>query len=353
MLTVDALCVRCISQNCSSAKPEPRYSTQIVVAGLASAGARSDNIFYNGVCLKCGAHGRRAEHCPVRTDVYWRAEDWWYSNGWEDEFHQWVNFEIWNNQSDMSVKKDLVKKLRQETKGRAVLDCGATRCVAGIMALQALQDELLSEDIRMEMKPHERSRVRFGDNKTLITVGTAYIPWPHDDDKKLVIPVGILPNSPMPLLLSKRVLKDMKMTTDLGTNNITTPSLRSKKQYVQARESCTGHMMLPMTRKTWSADVRPADEEGNQVQVNLPPEPKEVYKSPEDLIPDLPEGVPSDRCARRCGRRRRNPGFLTCCCPCHKGQAWRDSTTAELRDHTHECTARQREMEPPDEAAPP
>ena len=69
-----------------------------------------------------------------------------------------------------------MKKLLHETRGRAVLECGATRCVAGVDALDDLQTELLKEGISIRVNAEERHRVRFGDNKTLTTTGTVYFP---------------------------------------------------------------------------------------------------------------------------------------------------------------------------------
>ena len=50
-----------------------------------------------------------------------------------------MNFEVWNNHGECMQKPDVVKKLRQETRGRAIIDSGATSCVAGIAALEDLQ----------------------------------------------------------------------------------------------------------------------------------------------------------------------------------------------------------------------
>ena len=59
----------------------------------------------------------------------------------------------------------------------------------------------------------EKNRVRFGDGKTLTTTGTVYVPW-HHGGVEVEIAIGVLPDSPMPILLSKNVLKDTKMITD-------------------------------------------------------------------------------------------------------------------------------------------
>ena len=74
------------------------------------------------------------------------------------------------------------------------------------------------------------------------------------------IPVGVLGDSPMPLLIGRQVLKDMKIRTDFENNVLSTPGLRDRQQHLVARESCTGHILLPMTKKTWLADLH--DDEG-------------------------------------------------------------------------------------------
>ncbi len=82
------------------------------------------------------------------------------------------------------------------------------------------------------------------------------------------IPVGVLPNSPMPLLLSKGVMKEMKLLTDFVDNKMSTPRVREEGSFLQAKESCTGHLLLPMTKKTWQHDLRMEAED--VIHVNVP-----------------------------------------------------------------------------------
>ena len=173
-----------------------------------------------------------------------------------------------------------MKKLLHETRGKAALDCGATRCVAGVDALGDLQTELLKEGTSIRINAEERQRVRFGDNKTLTTTGTVYVPWRHGG-VDVEIAIGVLPDSPMPILLSKNVLKDMKMITDFGRNQVTTPQLREEGQYLKVRESCTGHMLMPMTKKAWNADIK--TELTDIVCVEVPDDEKMNTKSPIDM----------------------------------------------------------------------
>ena len=169
-----------------------------------------------------------------------------------------------------------MKKLLHETPGKAALDCGATRCVAGVDALDDLQTELLKEGTSIRINAEERHRVLFGDNKTLTTTGTVYVPWRHGGFD-VEIAIGVLPDSPMPILLSKNVLKDMKMITDFGRNQVTTPQLREEGQHLKVRESCTGHMLMPMTKKTWNADIK--TELTDIVCVEVPDDEKMEWRS--------------------------------------------------------------------------
>lgn len=85
----------------------------------------------------------------------------------------------------------------------------------------------------------------------------------------------------MPILLSKNVLKDMEMITDFGKNQITTPQLREEGQYLKVRESCTGHMLMPMTKKAWKADIKTYLTA--MVYVSAPDDEKMNAKSPIDM----------------------------------------------------------------------
>jgi hypothetical protein len=110
---------------------------------------------------------------------------------------------------------------------------------------------------------------------TLTTTGTVYVPWRHGG-VDVEIAIGVLPNSPMPILLSKNVLKDMEMITDFGKNQVTTPQLREEGRYLKVRESCTGHMLMPMTKKAWNADLK--DQQTEVIYVNVPGDKKDEYK---------------------------------------------------------------------------
>ena len=151
----------------------------------------------------------------------------------------------------------------------------------GVKALDDLQSGLLKEGTRIRADFGQRSQVRFGDNKTLITQGTVFIPWNHGG-VKVEIPVGVLYDSPMPLLISRQVLKDMKLRTDFDDNKLTTPHLREHGQHLVARESCTGHILLPMTKKTWSADLH-SDEGGVHVNMSEMEEPTGCERPPSDM----------------------------------------------------------------------
>ena len=84
-----------------------------------------------------------------------------------------------------------------DSPGKAALDCGATRCVAGVAALHDLQTHMVQEKTSMRVNCEERHRDRFGDSKTLTTTGTVYVPW-RLGRADVEIAIGVLPNSPMP-----------------------------------------------------------------------------------------------------------------------------------------------------------
>ena len=110
----------------------------------------------------------------------------------------------------------------------------------------------------------------------MTTTGTVYVPWRHGGGD-VEIAIGVPPDSPMPILLSKNVLKDMEMITDLGKNQITTPQLREEGQYRKVREACTGHMLMPMTKKAWNADIE--KDSTDMVYVDVPTDKKMNAKS--------------------------------------------------------------------------
>lgn len=241
---------------------------------------KSRHFYDNHQCYNCFQYGHLSRDCPYAQ----QEEDGSYWNhGWYDAGWSYVNFDIWNNQGEKKNPQHM-KRLLHEIRGEAVLDCGATRCVAGVDALDDLQTELMKEGTSIRINSEERHRVRFGDNKTLTTTGTVYVPWRHGG-VDVEIAIGVLPNSPMPILLSKNVLKDMEMVTDFGKNQITTPQLRDEGRYLKVCESCTGHMLMPMTKKSWNADLK--DKHTELIYVNVPGDKKMNTKSAIDMDPGV------------------------------------------------------------------
>ena len=229
------------------------------------------------VCTKCMVKGHSSANCTYGDTAwangYGSEEAVWWSGSYQD--HQgneiwseggWcgVNYEVWNNEG--TAKNTTTSTLMKEVRGRAVLDCGATKCVAGVQAIDQLQEELLKEGTKLRGDHRQRSRVRFGDNKTIITHGTIYIPWNHGG-VKMEIPVGVLPDSPMPLLLSRGVMKKMKIQFDFVEDRLTTPKLREQGAHVQARTCSSGHLLLPMTKAAWNEDYRGPDQEEDRAPV--------------------------------------------------------------------------------------
>ena len=250
---------------------------------------KSRDLYRDHQCYNCHGWGHRQVDCPHGSDAAW----WAYGAEWDDGSWQqggydgsWVNFEIWNNQEGAGDKPSLLKKLLFETREKAVLDCGATRCVAGVEALDNLQWALAQEGVTVRCCPEERHRVRFGDNKTLTTTGTVYVPWSFGG-VDIEVAIGVLPDSPMPILLCKKVMKQMKLITDFSNNTITTPELRQEGKELHIKESCTGHLMMPMTKRTWNQDISEnvAGDVLAQVQVEVSSEinAKSETRSPQDM----------------------------------------------------------------------
>ena len=108
-------------------------------SAVPTAGNRG---FFHGIYFNCGEPGHKSIDCQYSQQWSWYGDgkhDWaWRNQWWGGEAWCSVNFEIWNNQ-DEGLKVNLARKLRAEVRGRAVLDCGATRCVAGVQALDDLQ----------------------------------------------------------------------------------------------------------------------------------------------------------------------------------------------------------------------
>ena len=69
------------------------------------------------------------------------------------------------------------------------------------------------------------------------------------------IEVGVLPRSPMPVLLSLQVLKDLKLKADFNNNTFTCPSLEEQGQALKVKTAESGHLLLPLTSQAWKEDL--------------------------------------------------------------------------------------------------
>ena len=136
--------------------------------------------------------------------------------------------------------KGKIKRLCVETTGCAVLDSACPSNVAGEKWLNDFTENWLNATDRKKIKKSTGKRFfRFGDNPPIKSKEEVQIPI-CIGDTNLTLVIDIV-EADVPLLLSKRQMKEYGMILDLSKDEV-----RFKGKNIWLEESSSGHYMLPL-----------------------------------------------------------------------------------------------------------
>ena len=137
-----------------------------------------------------------------------------------------------------SEEKEL-SVLMQETINHGLLDCGATKTVAGSLWLDIYQQSLSEADKEHVAKYKSEVKFKFGDGEVLTSKFTAIIPCTVGS-RKVLLSVEIV-DSNIPLLISNITMKKLKVNLNFEKDQIT---ILGDEHPVGV--TSTGHYVIPL-----------------------------------------------------------------------------------------------------------
>ena len=139
-----------------------------------------------------------------------------------------------------SDKDSKMLQLVEESIGKALLDCGCTKTVAGQIWLDAYLSMLSNDQLKLVKYEEDFTVFRFGNGKESISKKMVHIPATMGK-RSVGINVCIVEND-LPLLLSKNSMEKAKILLDFNTG-------RAKifDDWFKLKCSSSGHFMVPLT----------------------------------------------------------------------------------------------------------
>lgn len=150
-------------------------------------------------------------------------------------------FSFFQSEFDLPDEDEEITFLMRETVNKALLDTGASQTVCGEVWLKVFE-ESLSETDRQEISREAcHKNFRFGDGDAATSKQEVTIPVTICGDRRS-LKVYVVPND-VPLLLSRKAMKEMDMVIDLPNDQIT---IGNMQQEVILTES--GHQVISIGR---------------------------------------------------------------------------------------------------------
>ena len=198
--------------------------------GAASRGGPSKG-YKDKVCFICQQPGHFVQDCKYNTHP---------TKGKGTE-KQPGRFSFFQSEFDLPDEDEEITFLMRETVNKALLDTGASQTVCGEVWLKVFE-ESLSESDRQEMSSEVcHKNFRFGDGDAATSKQEITIPVTICGEKRS-LKVYVVPND-VPLLLSRKAMKEMNMVIDLPNDQIT---IGNAQQEVILTES--GHQVISIGR---------------------------------------------------------------------------------------------------------
>ena len=134
-----------------------------------------------------------------------------------------------------------LKSLLEESKGCAIIDSGCATTVCGVEWVNAFMDTLCDEERKSIREEPSKEKFTFGDGNTVESLKKLHIPcWIQGLDRGFITTEVV--ESGIPLLLSKRSMKNMNMVLDFKNDTIT-----CGENVIYLKNTKSGHYALPLS----------------------------------------------------------------------------------------------------------
>ena len=188
-------------------------------------------------CLRCGKAGHKAAQCPASAP----------QSASSAEMAPFVCFAQDHSQEEMAWHAVTAarKVTTQEAmaSGKAVIDCGATKSLGSVRALENLMQ--LSSHGVCQVDTQDRPVFGFGNSSEDRCVSTLHLKI-QAGEKPGVMKIHALDRGSGPVLLSVATLKALGAILDFSDGTMVLRKV-SDSRLLTLEESSTGHLLLPLT----------------------------------------------------------------------------------------------------------
>ena len=198
-------------------------------------------------CVGCGKTGHSAKTCPHRQES---CPD---PSGQIEKCNWILSLEGEGDDRKMkSLKEYSYLVRRNEIWG--ILDCGATRSVGGVPALEALQDVMRKTyQIESRVHPEERPTFTFGDGESRRCLGAQETPVFLAGNSQVSLKLPAI-DADVPILIGMDVLRGkLQSVIDCGQGFVAFPTLAEK--FWMCERLAGGHLAVCLTAPSWWTEV--------------------------------------------------------------------------------------------------
>ena len=209
-----------------------------------------------GPCFLCGGRHLKKD-CPKNKEPSSNNLGG-FAFSFAATFMSYMTREATGSGSSTDHAESAFASLRDETKGKLLLDSGATRSLASVVALEdyAKLNSKRTDPKRIEVDVHDRARFKFGNGAAETTASRADLEVTAGG-KAGTISVHALATKDdkyVPMLGSINFLKNSKAVVDFETGRAIFKAIDEDK-VVQLEEVSSGHLALDLTRDLFEEQV--------------------------------------------------------------------------------------------------
>lgn len=134
-----------------------------------------------------------------------------------------------------------LSELLSQTWNTAVLDCGATKTVAGSSWVDHYLDCLSDDEKRLVKSNDTKTSYRFGDGNQVLSTKNVMLPG-HIGNKPVLISTDVIEKD-IPLLLSRESMRKAKMKLDFSNDTV-----QVANETIHLDSTDSGHYVIPLTK---------------------------------------------------------------------------------------------------------